>query len=99
MPRQNIQPATLATRVVDGHVPYSHMVVAEGKRMIFVAGQLARDRQSNIVGHGEMRVQLRQVGENIKAALEAASEVSPSGLPCRNRSDSDDGLRCMSRAV
>lgn len=72
MQRQNIQPGALATRVVDGHVLYSHVVVAEGKRMIFVAGQLARDSQGNVVGKGDMRVQLRQVGENIKAALEAA---------------------------
>jgi enamine deaminase RidA (YjgF/YER057c/UK114 family) len=51
---------------------YSHVVVAEGRRMIFVAGQLARDREGNVVGKGDMRAQLRQVGENIKAALAAA---------------------------
>ena len=72
MPRQNIQPDALAKRVVDGHVLYSHVVVAEGKRMIFIAGQLARDRHGNLVGKGDMRAQLRQVGENIKAALAAA---------------------------
>ena len=72
MPRQNIQPDALAKRVVDGHVLYSHVVVVEGKRMIFIAGQLARDRHGNLVGKGDMRAQLRQVGENIKAALAAA---------------------------
>jgi 2-iminobutanoate/2-iminopropanoate deaminase len=72
MQRQNIQPEGLAKRVVDGHVLYSHVVVAEGKRMIFIAGQLARDSQGNVVGKGDMRVQIRQVGENIKAALEAS---------------------------
>jgi 2-iminobutanoate/2-iminopropanoate deaminase len=72
MPRQNIQPEALAKRVVDGHVLYSHVVVAEGKRLIFVAGQLARDREGNVVGKGDMRAQMRQGGENIKAALEAA---------------------------
>jgi 2-iminobutanoate/2-iminopropanoate deaminase len=72
MPRHNIQPEALAKRVVDGHVLYSHVVVAEGKRLIFVAGQLARDREGNVVGKGDMRAQMRQVGENIKAALEAA---------------------------
>jgi enamine deaminase RidA (YjgF/YER057c/UK114 family) len=72
MPRQNIQPEALAKRVVDGHVLYSHVVVADGKRLIFVAGQLARDREGNVVGKGDMRAQMRQVGENIKAALEAA---------------------------
>ena len=72
MPRQNIQPDALAKRVVDGHVLYSHVVVVEGKRMIFIAGQLARDRHGNLVGKSDMRAQLRQVGENIKAALAAA---------------------------
>jgi 2-iminobutanoate/2-iminopropanoate deaminase len=72
MNRQNIQPEDLAKRVVDGHVLYSHVVVADGQRMIFIAGQLARDRQGNVVGKGDMRLQIRQVGENIKAALAAA---------------------------
>jgi 2-iminobutanoate/2-iminopropanoate deaminase len=72
MKRQNIQPDAMAPRVVAGHVLYSHVVVAEGQRMIFISGQLARDRQGNVVGKGDMRAQLRQVGENIKAALEAA---------------------------
>jgi 2-iminobutanoate/2-iminopropanoate deaminase len=72
MNRQNIQPEGLAKRVVEGQVLYSHVVVVEGKRMIFIAGQLARDRQGNVVGKGNMRAQIRQVGENIKAALEAA---------------------------
>jgi 2-iminobutanoate/2-iminopropanoate deaminase len=72
MNRQNIHPEALAKRVVEGHVLYSHVVVAEGKRMIFIAGQLARDRQGNVVGKGDMRLQIRQVGENLKAALAAA---------------------------
>jgi 2-iminobutanoate/2-iminopropanoate deaminase len=72
MRRQNIQPDALSKRVVNGHVLYSHVVVVEGKRTIFISGQLARDRHGNAVGKGDMRAQLRQVGENIKAALEAA---------------------------
>jgi 2-iminobutanoate/2-iminopropanoate deaminase len=72
MERHNIQPETLSTRVVDGHVLYSHVVVVEGKRTLFISGQLARDRHGNAVGKGDMRAQLRQVGENIRAALEAA---------------------------
>jgi len=72
MKRQNIQPESLSKRVMGGHVLYSHVVVVEGRRTIFVAGQLARDRNGNAVGHGDMRAQIRQVGENIKAALAAA---------------------------
>ena len=72
MERKNIQPEALAARVVGGHVLYSHVVVVEGKKTIFVSGQLARDGQGNVVGKGDMGAQIRQVGENIKAALAAA---------------------------
>jgi enamine deaminase RidA (YjgF/YER057c/UK114 family) len=72
MPHQKLQPEALSTRIVQGHVLYSHVVVVEGRRTIFIAGQLARDRQGNVVGTGDMRAQIRQVGENLKAALAAA---------------------------
>lgn len=72
MKRQNIQPDSLAKRVVGGHVLYSHVVVVEAKKTIFISGQLARDAKGEVVAPGDMRAQLRQVGENIKAALEAA---------------------------
>jgi len=70
--RQNIQPEALATPSRSGHTLYSHVVSVEGRRLIFVAGQLARDRAGNVVSKGDMRAQIRQVGENIKAALAAA---------------------------
>ena len=70
--RKNIQPDTLAAPNRSGHTLYSHVVAVEGRRMIFVAGQLARDSAGNVVVKGDMRAQIRQVGENIKAALAAA---------------------------
>jgi enamine deaminase RidA (YjgF/YER057c/UK114 family) len=72
MTRQNIQPDALARRVVAGNVLYSHVVVVEAKKTIFVSGQLARDSKGEVVGKGDMRAQIRQTGENIKAALAAA---------------------------
>jgi enamine deaminase RidA (YjgF/YER057c/UK114 family) len=72
MTRQTIQPDALATRVVSGHVLYSHVVVVEARKTIFVSGQLARDAKGEVVGKGDMRAQIRQAGENIKAALAAA---------------------------
>ena len=40
--------------------------------MIFVAGPIGARREGNCVGKGDMRAQIQQVGENIKACLEAA---------------------------
>ena len=70
--RRNIQPDALSKRVVNGHLLYTHVVSVEGTRTIYVSGQLARDRDGQVVGKGDMRAQIRQVGENLKAALEAA---------------------------
>jgi enamine deaminase RidA (YjgF/YER057c/UK114 family) len=72
MERKNIQPEALHTRVVNGHVLYSHAVAVQGGRTIYISGQLARDREGKIVGRGDMGAQIRQVGENLKAALAAS---------------------------
>lgn len=72
MKRQNIQPEALAKRVVGGQVLYSHVVVVEARKTIFVSGQLARNAKGEVVGKGDMRAQIRQTGENIKVALAAA---------------------------
>jgi 2-iminobutanoate/2-iminopropanoate deaminase len=70
--RRNIQPEALHQRRVDNRVLYSHVVSVEPRRLIFISGQLARDKDGRIVGVGDMRAQLRQTLENVKAALEAA---------------------------
>jgi enamine deaminase RidA (YjgF/YER057c/UK114 family) len=56
----------------DGRKLYSQVLSVEGRRLICLAGQIARDADGNLVGAGDMRAQIRQVCENIKAALEAA---------------------------
>ncbi|MEE2969293.1 MAG: RidA family protein [Pseudomonadota bacterium] len=70
--RTNINADTIFTRKVDGKAMFPHAVSIEGKRLICLSGQLAWDKDGNTVGPGDMRAQFRQVGENIKAALEAA---------------------------
>lgn len=50
---------------------YSHVVEATGK-MVFVAGQIALDKDGKVVGPGDMKAQTRQVLENVTAALAAA---------------------------
>jgi enamine deaminase RidA (YjgF/YER057c/UK114 family) len=69
---EKIQPASLFKRNVDGHLLYSHVVVASGEKLVFISGQLARDKDGKIVGPGDMRAQIRQVGDNLKNALQAA---------------------------
>ena len=70
--RENIVSDELHSRVMEGKPMFPHAVSVEGKRMICVSGQLAWDKDGNAVGVGDMRAQFRQVGENIKTALEAA---------------------------
>ena len=71
--REKIQPQGQHVVMRAGHPAYTHVVTVSGSgRQIFVAGQLARDAQGKCVGKGDMRAQIQQVGENIKACLEAA---------------------------
>lgn len=51
---------------------YSHAIVATGSRLVFIAGQVAEDREGNVVGSGDMTAQARQVFANIGRALAAA---------------------------
>lgn len=51
---------------------YAQVVVASGKKLVFVAGQLARDERGNIVGKGDMAAQIRQTCKNVGLALSAA---------------------------
>lgn len=49
---------------------YSHAVRMGD--LIFVAGEVPRDRNGDLVGKGDVRAQTEQVFENLKAVLEAA---------------------------
>ncbi len=51
---------------------YSHVVVNEGKT-VYVAGQVARDRDGKTVGVGDFSAQAEQVFENVLAALQSVS--------------------------
>jgi 2-iminobutanoate/2-iminopropanoate deaminase len=71
--REKIQPKGIHVRMTAGQPAYTQVVTVSGTgRQIFVAGQLAPDADGNRVGQGDMRAQIQQVGENIKACLEAA---------------------------
>ena len=51
---------------------YTHVIVATGSRLVFVAGQVADDAQGNLVGHGDLAAQARQAFANVGRSLAAA---------------------------
>src|SRR4051794_22029597 len=67
------QPEGMNVRMHGGKPGYSHVVTVNGPgKTIYIAGQLARDTDGNIVGPGDMRAQLEQTFKNPNACLEAA---------------------------
>jgi len=52
---------------------YTHVIVATGSRMVFVAGQEPEDGQGNLVGPGDLAAQARQVFANLGRALAAGA--------------------------
>jgi enamine deaminase RidA (YjgF/YER057c/UK114 family) len=51
---------------------YTHVVIATGSRLVFVAGQEPEDEDGNLVAVGDLAVQARQVFSNVGRALAAA---------------------------
>jgi reactive intermediate/imine deaminase len=49
---------------------YSQAVKADG--LLFISGQVALDKEGNLVGKGDITLQAQQVMENLKFTLEAA---------------------------
>ncbi|MFQ5896990.1 MAG: RidA family protein [Candidatus Methylomirabilia bacterium] len=65
MPKEAVNPPTLMKPV-----GFSHAFEVRGGRILFLAGQVARDKDSNLVGKGDLVAQFRQVCENLKALVE-----------------------------
>jgi len=65
MPRLILNPLRI-------HPPpgYSHIAVATGSRLAFVAGQAAIDEQFNVVGGDDLAAQTTKVMENLGYALD-----------------------------
>jgi 2-iminobutanoate/2-iminopropanoate deaminase len=68
MANKIIQPKSLN----DPRPRYSHGIVAEGGRLLFIAGQTAMDKDGNVVGKGDIEAQTQQVYKNLTAVLEEA---------------------------
>jgi enamine deaminase RidA (YjgF/YER057c/UK114 family) len=49
---------------------YSHVVEVRGGRTLYISGQLALDKDGNLVGRDDFRAQVKQVFDNLKVRLE-----------------------------
>ena len=69
MPKEFVNPDSLFPSVPHG---FSQVVVASGKKMVFISGQTAWDAQKKIVGGDNLLEQAKQALRNLGAAMEAA---------------------------
>lgn len=72
MTRRTIDPPELFQRVVGGYKLYAYVQAVQGGELLFVSGLLARNAAGEVIGRGDMAAQIAQVGENLRACLEAA---------------------------
>ena len=54
-----------------GFSPTTKVALRDGGHWVVVAGQVARDAAGNVVGKGDLRAQIEQVGKNVNACLDA----------------------------
>jgi enamine deaminase RidA (YjgF/YER057c/UK114 family) len=72
-----MNPPTLATMRRGGYVTMAQVVSVEnGSKIIYLSGQVSRDAEGNVVGAGDMRAQITQVGECVIAGLKAAGATT-----------------------
>jgi len=51
---------------------YSQVAEVDEGKIVYIAGQIALDKSGNLVGKDDLRAQVQQVFENLKAAVEAS---------------------------
>ena len=69
MPKEYVNPKTLFASLPHG---FSQVVVASGRKTVYISGQTAWDVQKQIVGGASLLEQARQSLRNVQAAVEAA---------------------------
>ena len=69
MPKEYINPNSLFPSLPHG---FSQVVIATGRKMVFISGQTAWDVRKNIVGGDSVLEQARQAFRNLETAMEAA---------------------------
>jgi len=69
MPKEYVNPNSLFPSLPHG---FSQVVIASGRKMVFVSGQTACNARKNIVGGDSVLEQARQAFRNLEKAMEAA---------------------------
>jgi 2-iminobutanoate/2-iminopropanoate deaminase len=69
MPKEYINPKSLFPSLPHG---FSQVVIATGRKMVFISGQTAWDARKNVVGGDSVFEQARQAFRNLAKAMEAA---------------------------
>src|SRR5689334_25051401 len=69
MPKQYLNPDSLFASLPHG---FSQVVIASGKKTVFISGQTAWDAGKNIVGGDSVLEQARQAFRNLEKAMESA---------------------------
>jgi enamine deaminase RidA (YjgF/YER057c/UK114 family) len=69
MPKQHVNPNNLFASLPHG---FSQVVIASGRKMVFISGQTAWDARKNVVGGDSVLEQARQAFRNLEKAMEAA---------------------------
>src|SRR5437764_12274773 len=69
MPKEYLNPNNLFQSLPHG---FSQVVIATGRKMVFISGQTAWDIRKNIVGGDSVLEQARQAFRNLETAMEAA---------------------------
>jgi enamine deaminase RidA (YjgF/YER057c/UK114 family) len=67
--KEHINPKTLFPSLPHG---FSQIVVASGRKTVFISGQTAWDSEKRIVGGSSLLEQARQALRNVQSAIEAA---------------------------
>jgi 2-iminobutanoate/2-iminopropanoate deaminase len=73
MPKEYLNPNSLFSSLPHG---FSQVVIATGRKMVFVSGQTAWDARKNIVGGDSVLEQARQAFRNLETAMEVAGGTS-----------------------
>jgi len=72
MPKEYLNPNSLFSSLPHG---FSRVVIATGRKMVFISGQTAWDARKNIVGGESVLEQARQAFRNLETAMEAAGST------------------------